>query len=165
MAKPDKETAERNPEGPTKGVTLRAASPESDEKKTGAALAERFRGGSGERQSRAGAWAGPRPHTAHAAHLRPPPAHPRSPRGLMVLSAASLSLELPLDMRAAIEKALARDESCGFGGGVYSMASPAGAARIRYAPLRPVPSRPVPSRPVPSRRSGSLRPGPRSPPP
>lgn len=34
-----------------------------------------------------------------------------------------MSLELPLDMRAAMEKALAREESCGLGGGVYSMAS------------------------------------------
>lgn len=41
----------------------------------------------------------------------------------MVLSGDSLSLELPLDMRAAMEKALAREESCGLGGGVYSMAT------------------------------------------
>lgn len=34
-----------------------------------------------------------------------------------------MSLELPLDIRAAMEKALAREESCGLaGGGVYSMA-------------------------------------------
>lgn len=32
-------------------------------------------------------------------------------------------MELPLDIRAAMEKALAREESCGLGGGVYSMAS------------------------------------------
>lgn len=48
---------------------------------------------------------------------------PHSPSGLMVLSEDSLSLELPLDMRAAMEKALAREESCGLGGGVYSMAT------------------------------------------
>lgn len=41
----------------------------------------------------------------------------------MVLSGDSFSLELPLDIRAAMEKALAREESCGLGGGVYSMAS------------------------------------------
>lgn len=34
-----------------------------------------------------------------------------------------MSLELPLDIRAAMEKALAREESCGLGGGVYSMAT------------------------------------------
>ena len=44
-----------------------------------------------------------------------------SPRGLMVLSSASLSLGFPLDMRAAIENAFAREESCGFGDDVYSM--------------------------------------------
>lgn len=56
---------------------------------------------------------------------RTPAGHPcpHSPSGLMVLSGDSLSLELPLDMRAAMEKALAREESCGLGGGVYSMAS------------------------------------------
>lgn len=40
----------------------------------------------------------------------------------MVFSSASLSLlDFPLDIRAAMEKALARDESCGFGDEVYSM--------------------------------------------
>jgi hypothetical protein len=39
----------------------------------------------------------------------------------MVLSSASLSLGFPLDMRAAIENAFAREESCGFGDDVYSM--------------------------------------------
>lgn len=44
------------------------------------------------------------------------------PRGLMVLSSVSLSLlDFPLDIRAAMENALARDESCGFGDDVYSM--------------------------------------------
>lgn len=50
----------------------------------------------------------------------PPGRH--SPRGLMVLSSVSLSLlDFPLDIRAAMENALARDESCGFGDDVYSM--------------------------------------------
>lgn len=40
----------------------------------------------------------------------------------MVFSSASLSLlGFPLDIRAAMEKAFARDESCGFGDEVYSM--------------------------------------------
>lgn len=40
----------------------------------------------------------------------------------MVLSSVSLSLlDFPLDIRAAMENALARDESCGFGDDVYSM--------------------------------------------
>lgn len=58
-----------------------------------------------------------------------PPGHFRGgfpgrilPRGLMVLSSVSLSLlDFPLDIRAAMENALARDESCGFGDDVYSM--------------------------------------------
>lgn len=44
------------------------------------------------------------------------------PRGLMVFSAASFSLEPPLDMSAAMEKALAREESWGLGDAVNSMA-------------------------------------------
>lgn len=44
------------------------------------------------------------------------------PRGLMVFSSASFSLlGFPLDIRAAMENAFARDESCGFGEDVYSM--------------------------------------------
>lgn len=44
------------------------------------------------------------------------------PRGLMVFSSGSLSLlDFPLDIRAAMENALARDESCGFGDDVYSI--------------------------------------------
>lgn len=44
------------------------------------------------------------------------------PRGLMVFSSVSLSLlDFPLDIRAAMENALARDESCGFGDDVYSI--------------------------------------------
>lgn len=40
----------------------------------------------------------------------------------MVLSSVSLSLlDFPLDIRAAMENALAREESCGFGDDVYSM--------------------------------------------
>lgn len=40
----------------------------------------------------------------------------------MVFSSASLSLlDFPLDISAAMEKAFARDESCGFGDDVYSM--------------------------------------------
>lgn len=39
----------------------------------------------------------------------------------MVFSSVSLSLGFPLDIRAAMEKAFARDESCGFGEDVYSM--------------------------------------------
>lgn len=39
-----------------------------------------------------------------------------------MLSSVSLSLlDFPLDIRAAMENALARDESCGFGDDVYSM--------------------------------------------
>lgn len=50
-----------------------------------------------------------------------------SPRGLMVLSSVSLSLlDFPLDIRAAMENALARDESCGFGDDVYSMSGVGG---------------------------------------
>lgn len=52
----------------------------------------------------------------------------------MVLSGDSLSLELPLDMRAAMEKALAREESCGLGGGVYSMATARGRGSVRRCP-------------------------------
>lgn len=55
-----------------------------------------------------------------------PPAdsqEPDLPRGLMVFSAASFSLEPPLDMSAAMEKALAREESWGLGDAVNSMAS------------------------------------------
>lgn len=44
------------------------------------------------------------------------------PRGLMVFSVASFSLEPPLDMSAAMEKALAREESWGLGDAVNSMA-------------------------------------------
>lgn len=53
----------------------------------------------------------------------PGPGGPRScsPRGLMVLSSASWSFGLPLDMSAAMENALAREESCGLGDDVYSM--------------------------------------------
>ena len=47
---------------------------------------------------------------------------PDLPSGLMVFSAASFSLEPPLDMSAAMEKALAREESCGLGDAVNSMA-------------------------------------------
>lgn len=50
---------------------------------------------------------------------------PDLPRGLMVFSAASFSLEPPLDMSAAMEKALAREESWGLGDAVNSMASSA----------------------------------------
>lgn len=40
----------------------------------------------------------------------------------MVFSSASLSLlGFPLDISAAMEKAFARDDSCGFGEDVYSM--------------------------------------------
>lgn len=40
----------------------------------------------------------------------------------MVFSSVSLSLlGFPLDIKAAMEKAFARDESCGFGVDVYSM--------------------------------------------
>lgn len=46
-----------------------------------------------------------------------------SPRGLMVFSAFSFSLEVPLDISAAMEKALAREESCGLGEALYSMAA------------------------------------------
>lgn len=52
----------------------------------------------------------------------------------MVLSGDSLSLELPLDMRAAMEKAFAREESCGLGGGVYSMATARGRGSVRRCP-------------------------------
>lgn len=52
----------------------------------------------------------------------------------MVLSGDSLSLELPLDMSAAMEKALAREESCGLGGGVYSMATARGRGSVRRCP-------------------------------
>lgn len=48
----------------------------------------------------------------------------------MVFSGDSLSLELPLDMRAAMEKALAREESCGLGGGVYSMVTVRGRSGV-----------------------------------
>lgn len=61
---------------------------------------------------------------------------PHSPSGLMVLSGDSLSLELPLDMRAAMEKALAREESCGLGGGVYSMATRRRSSSARRCPDR-----------------------------
>lgn len=44
----------------------------------------------------------------------------------MVFSAASFSLEPPLDMSAAMEKALAREESWGLGDAVNSMASSTG---------------------------------------
>lgn len=45
----------------------------------------------------------------------------------MVLSSVSLSLlDFPLDIRAAMENALARDESCGFGDDVYSMSGEGG---------------------------------------
>lgn len=47
---------------------------------------------------------------------------PDLPRGLMVFSVPSFSLEPPLDMSAAMEKALAREESCGLGDAVNSMA-------------------------------------------
>lgn len=47
---------------------------------------------------------------------------PDLPRGLMVFSVASFSLEPPLDMSAAMEKALAREESWGLGDAVNSMA-------------------------------------------
>lgn len=40
----------------------------------------------------------------------------------MVFSVASFSLEPPLDMSAAMEKALAREDSCGLGDAVNSMA-------------------------------------------
>jgi hypothetical protein len=40
----------------------------------------------------------------------------------MVFSAASFSLEPPLDMSAAMEKALAREDSWGLGDAVNSMA-------------------------------------------
>lgn len=90
-----------------------------------------------------------------AACSPPAPGPARSPSGLMVLSAGSFSLGLPLAMRAAMEKALAREESCGLGGAVYSMA--------RGRPGGSVGSGPV----VSPRRSsgGSVRPRPRSPPP
>lgn len=39
----------------------------------------------------------------------------------MVFSSDSLSFDFPLDMRAAMEKAFALEESCGFGEEVYSM--------------------------------------------
>lgn len=54
----------------------------------------------------------------------------------MVFSGDSLSLELPLDMRAAMEKALAREESCGLGGGVYSMATVRGRSAVRCGAAR-----------------------------
>lgn len=44
------------------------------------------------------------------------------PNGLIVFSSVSLSLLFPLDIRAAMENAFAREESCGFGEAVYSMA-------------------------------------------
>lgn len=43
------------------------------------------------------------------------------PSGLMVFSSDSLSFDFPLDMSAAMEKAFALEESCGFGEEVYSM--------------------------------------------
>lgn len=46
---------------------------------------------------------------------------PDLPRGLMVFSAASFSLGPPLDISAAMEKALAREESWGLGDAVNSM--------------------------------------------
>lgn len=39
----------------------------------------------------------------------------------MVFSSDSLSFDFPLDMSAAMEKAFALEESCGFGEEVYSM--------------------------------------------
>lgn len=52
-----------------------------------------------------------------------------------MFSEGSFSLETPpLDMSAAMEKALAREESCGLGDAVYSMLSPGGpsqAGRLR----------------------------------
>ena len=55
-----------------------------------------------------------------------------SPRGLMVFSSVSLSLlDFPLDIRAAMENALARDESCGFGDAVYSIS--VGAPHQKYS--------------------------------
>jgi len=46
---------------------------------------------------------------------------PILPSGLMVFSSDSLSFDFPLDMSAAMEKAFALEESCGFGEEVYSM--------------------------------------------
>lgn len=46
------------------------------------------------------------------------------PRGLMVFSSLSLSLAVLLEMRAAMEKALALEESCGFGHGLNSIIVP-----------------------------------------
>lgn len=49
----------------------------------------------------------------------------------MVFSSVSLSLlGFPLDIRAAMEKAFARDESCGFGDDVYSMSAGEDCAKI-----------------------------------
>ncbi|TNN51230.1 hypothetical protein EYF80_038550 [Liparis tanakae] len=61
-------------------------------------------------------------HTAGALPLKSPCPSREEDRGLMVFSSVSLSLlGFPLDIRAAMEKAFARDESCGFGDEVYSM--------------------------------------------
>lgn len=53
----------------------------------------------------------------------------------MVFSSASFSLlGFPLDIRAAMENAFARDESCGFGEDVYSMSVQKARTR-KYSPL------------------------------
>lgn len=50
----------------------------------------------------------------------------------MVFSSGSLSLlDFPLDIRAAMENALARDESCGFGDDVYSISGRGGENRTK----------------------------------
>lgn len=68
------------------------------------------------------------------AHLEPNAPVGFLPRGLMVFSSGSLSLlDFPLDMRAAMEKALARDDSCGLGEDVYSMSLML--RHPRYSPL------------------------------